>query len=177
MNEQDIDLDQSFDTQESETSTEETTPEPTAPQYATRADLDEIKALLIAQQKAERHAVAEPDEDDDEFTFVTKKDFKQLVSGIANTIAPIQESASKAERAAVAQEHGIDIKTLDELTEGLQPGEVQYFLKTPAFANAARKAASSGRTSVKAPRAANTNGGDTDPYGWLTTRLKKDVEF
>jgi hypothetical protein len=172
-----LDLDQSFNIEELETPTEETTPEPSAPEYATREEIAELKALLIAGQQPERQSAHEPEDDDDEYTYVTKKDFKQLVSGIANTIAPIQESATKAERAAIAQEHGIDLKTLDELTEGLQPAEVQYFMKTAAFANAARKAAASSRPSVKAPRAANTNGGETDPYGWLTTRLKKDVEF
>lgn len=175
MNEE-LELDAPF---EAEEETQAETPTPEAEPPLTRAELKEYLAELAkAQQTAPAKPQAPVETDDDEFEFITKKDFKQLVKGIADTIAPIQASASKAERVAIAQEHGIDAATFDKLTEGLQPAEIPYFVSTPAFKNAAALAAQSSKPSVKAPRAANTNGGDSaDPFGWLSTRLKKDVEF
>jgi hypothetical protein len=175
MNEQDIDLDQSFDTQESETFTEETTPEPTAPQYATREEIAELKALLLAGQQPARHAVPEPEHEElDPYA-------QSIVSQVGGTLAPLfnalQSELAELRADRAISDLGIDKATVDKLTEGLTVEGKKYYMTTPAFKNAASLAAASKRESVRAPRAANANGGSVDPFANLSAMLKRDVEF
>jgi hypothetical protein len=176
MNEQDIDLDQSFETEELETPTEETTPEPAAPQYATREEIAELKALLLAgQQPAQRQSAPEPEyEELDPYA-------QNIVSQVGGTLAPLfnalQSELAELRADRAISDLGIDKATVDQLTEGFTPSEKKYYMTTPAFKNAAKLAAASKRESVRAPRAANANGGSVDPFANLSAMLKRDVEF
>jgi hypothetical protein len=155
MNETDLDID--FGTLDEPETTEETPATPATPEYATRADLDEIKGLLSQlAQPAQRQAAPAPEEED--LDPYAQSIVAKVGAAVQAYIAPLQAEIAESRAERTAASLGIDNETVAKLTEGLTPQEAQYFMKTPAFKNAAQLAAAAKKEPISAPRVRNTNG-------------------